>query len=385
MLSTTFTLLASLSTVLAAATPAPQVQCPGGGLTANAACCALFPVLEDITQNMFTDGCGDAAHTSLRVVFHDAIGFSQNDPAMGGGADGSIFIFGETEVAYPANLGIADAINLQGPFIAKHNISVADFLHFAGAVSVSLCPGTVQQTFMFGRTDATFPAPDGTVPVPTQSVDVILQRMADAGFSPEELVALLASHSIAGADDVDPFSEGLPFDSTPSVFDTQIFVETQLHGIMFPISANNPGEAESAIPGELRLLSDFNIARDPRTSCAWQANVDNQAHMASTFQAAFAKLQVLGQDVANMVDCSDVIPAPPPLAAENANAYFPPGTDQDDVDQSCAVTTFPVLGPAPGNAAAAAIDIVQNPLTNGPCADSGAGCNVGDFAAAAAV
>ena len=35
------------------------------------------------------------------------------------------------------------------------------------------------------------------------SVDKILDRFADAGFSPDEVVALLASHSIAAADHVD--------------------------------------------------------------------------------------------------------------------------------------------------------------------------------------
>ena len=44
---------------------------------------ALFPVLEDIQANMFTDGCGDSAHTALRVVFHDAIGFSLTNKSFG--------------------------------------------------------------------------------------------------------------------------------------------------------------------------------------------------------------------------------------------------------------------------------------------------------------
>jgi hypothetical protein len=45
--------------------------------------------------------------------------------------------------------------------------------------------------------------------------------MADAGgFTPAEVVALLASHSIAGADDVDPTIPGTPFDR----FDTLNFL-----------------------------------------------------------------------------------------------------------------------------------------------------------------
>jgi hypothetical protein len=377
MLSTAFTLLASLTTAFAAATP--KVNCAGGGLTANAACCVLFPVLNDLLTGAFADGCGDAAHTSLRVVFHDAIGFSKSNSSFGTGADGSMFIFGETEIGYAANLGIADAFNLQVPLIKKHNIGVADFLHFMGAVSVSQCPGTAQQPFMLGRKDATFPAPDGTIPAPTDNVPVILARMADAGFSPAELVALLASHSIAGADDVDPTAAGLPFDSTPDVFDTQFFVESQLRGTSFPGSGGNDGETESPLPGELRLLSDSNLARDSATSCAWQANVNNQAQMAANFAAAMAKLQVLGQDVSKMVDCSDVIPVPPPLPAAFAKSFLPPGTTMNDVEQACASAAFPSLTVA-AHAAPTATSIVQSPLTDGDCQDDGTACSIADFA-----
>lgn len=64
----------------------------------------------------------------------------------------------------------------------------------------------------------------------TDTVDSILARFGDAGFSADEVVALLASHTIAAADHVDPSIPGTPFDSTPGVFDSQFFVETQLRG-----------------------------------------------------------------------------------------------------------------------------------------------------------
>ena len=44
----------------------------------------------------------------------------------------------------------------------------------------------------------------------------------------------LLSHSVAAANDVDPTIQGLPFDSTPGLFDSQFFVETQLRGVAFP-------------------------------------------------------------------------------------------------------------------------------------------------------
>jgi hypothetical protein len=42
-------------------------------------------------------------------------------------------------------------------------------------------------------------APAGTIPLPEDNVDTILARFADAGFSPAEMVALLASHTVAAA------------------------------------------------------------------------------------------------------------------------------------------------------------------------------------------
>jgi hypothetical protein len=143
----------------------------------------------------------------------------------------------------------------------------------------------------------------------------------------------------------------------------------------------------------LRLQSDSNLARDSATACLWQANVNNQALMASSFQQAFAKMQVLGQDVSKMVDCSEVIPAPPILAASKAQAFFPPGLTHNDVEQACASTPFPNLPTAPGAReavpsmyvvplayAAPQTDqelrsSVQDPATDGACQDDGTGCN----------
>ena len=78
------------------------------------------------------------------------------------------------------------------------------------------------------------------------------------------LVALLASHSVAAADHVDPAIPGTPFDSTPSVFDSQFFVETQLRGTLFPGTGGNQGEVESPLAGEIRLQSDHDV-RAPLT------------------------------------------------------------------------------------------------------------------------
>lgn len=77
-------------------------------------------------------------------------------------------------------------------------------LHFAGAVGLTNCVGAPRLSFFAGRNKTSKPAPDGLVPAPFHSVDRILDRMKDAGFSPEEMVILLASHTIATQHTVDP-------------------------------------------------------------------------------------------------------------------------------------------------------------------------------------
>ena len=76
-------------------------------------------------------------------------------------------------------------------------------------MALSLCPGSPRVRTFVGRNNATAAAPDGTVPEPQNSVDSILARMADAGFSPEELIALLASHSIAAQVSEPPYFPSL--------------------------------------------------------------------------------------------------------------------------------------------------------------------------------
>ena len=66
----------------------------------------------------------------------------------------------------------------------------------------------------------------------------------------------LVSHTVAAANDVDPTRPGSPFDSTPFIFDTQFFLETQLAGTTFPGTGGNQGETESAVQGTMRLQSD---------------------------------------------------------------------------------------------------------------------------------
>ena len=69
--------------------------------------------------------------------------------------------------------------------------------------------------------------------------------------------------------------------------------------------------------------------------------VANQQLMMSNFQTVMKKLAVVGQDVNSLVDCSDLIPSPPPAVKQHAT--FPAGTNAQDVQQACAQSAFPTL------------------------------------------
>lgn len=153
-----------------------------------------------------------------------------------------MLIFPTVEPNFPANLGISDSVGDLLPFLSRHSVSAGDLIQFGGAVAVSNCPGAPRLEFLAGRPNATQPGPDGLIPEPQDSVDKILARFWDAGrFSPDEVVALLASHSVARADHVDPKLDAAPFDSTPFTFDTQFYLEVLLNGTGFPGGSNNIG------------------------------------------------------------------------------------------------------------------------------------------------
>jgi hypothetical protein len=78
-------------------------------------------------------------------------------------------------------------------------------------------------------------------------------------------------------------------------------------------------------PVDCYICSD-GCQTDPRTACLWQdmigelhysinsirtpsisyLYIDNQAHATEVFKAAMAKLQVLGQNTKELIDCSEV-------------------------------------------------------------------------------
>ncbi|KAH9934460.1 heme peroxidase [Epithele typhae] len=336
--------------VLATATPLKRATCSNGHTASDEQCCVWFDVLDDIQENLFEGSeCQEEAHESLRLTFHDCIAYSPSLIADGedggGGCDGSIMKFSDVETAFHASIGLDEIVAKQLPYALKHNVSFGDFIQFAGAVGVSNCGGGPRLQFLTGRSNDSNVSPDGLIPLPEDTADTIIARFADVGISADEIVALLASHSVAAQDHVEPTIHGSPFDSTPSDFDAQFFVETLLKGVLMPaapdVTTLATGEVLSPLPGELRLNSDFELARDNRTACEWQSYVTSQSFMMDRFTAAMKKMTVLGNDASALVDCSEVIPTP--AAAASQTAYIPAGKNQSDIEPACSATPFPTL------------------------------------------
>lgn len=143
-----------------------------------------------------------------------------------------MLLFPAVEPLFSANNGIDDSVNNLIPFMAKHpTISAGDIVQFAGAVALSNCPvghsnrkekvhlhwysqGAPRLEFLAGRPNKTIAAIDGLIPEPQDDVTKILERFEDAGgFTPFEVVSLLASHTVARADKVDETIDAAPFDS----------------------------------------------------------------------------------------------------------------------------------------------------------------------------
>ncbi|THH03507.1 hypothetical protein EW145_g6201 [Phellinidium pouzarii] len=331
-----------------------RVTCPDGVNTAtHEACCAFFSLRDDLQTNLFEGECGEDVHESLRLTFHDGVSFSKSGAFKGDGADGSILLFGNIETNFSENLGTDDGVDALAPFLTRHLVTAGDLIQFAAATGLANCPGAPRLQFLVGRPNATIPAEDGAIPGPADTVDTILSRFADAGFTSNEVIHLLASHSVARSDTIVPDHQAVPFDSTPFNFDTQFFLEVLLKGTAVPFNRTTPntvgGEVDSplASEGEMRLQSDFALARDPRTACEWQSMVDNQFLMMENFRTAMMKLSVVGQDTRKLVDCSELIPEPKP--AVKLHATFPAGTSRFEVQQTCRAP-FPVLRTDPGKA-----------------------------------
>ncbi|TFK27222.1 heme peroxidase [Coprinopsis marcescibilis] len=348
----------------------PIALCSNGRIIRRSQCCKWFRVIPQLQTEVFNNGqCHKGTRRVLQTFFHDAIGFSPalTNAGQFGSLDGSIIAHSGIETTFIPNRALGPTIEALRSIAIRNGVSFGDILNFANTVGLGNCPGAPKLEFLAGKSNSSQVSPPGLIPGPGNSATTILNRMGDAGFTSDETVDLLAAHTIASQEalNLNPASARAPFDSTPAVFDSQVFIEVLLKGTVFTTGGPGIQEVLSPLPGEFRMQSDFALARDPRTSCRWQSNmskfdfldadlnlianthiiIGNSALVASRFRAAVAKLSVLGFDRNTLDDCSDVVPNPRPQAT---NPHIPGGLTNGDLEGFCAGTPLPTFPESPG-------------------------------------
>ena len=103
-------------------------------------------------------------------------------------------------------------------------------------------------------------------------------------------------------------------------------------GLRLPFQAYSGGHARRRRPLRSRRL--IRILSDDHNS------------MVSKFEAAMAKMTVLGHNPRALIDCSDVIPVPP--KAKSNTGFIPAGKTAKDIEASCKTARFPTLPVHPG-------------------------------------
>ncbi|KAF5383933.1 hypothetical protein D9757_007401 [Collybiopsis confluens] len=166
----------------------------------------------------------------LRIAYHDMSTHNVDDGT--GGLDASI----QYELDRPQNIGtgMAQSMNdfgvlftLTAPFFGN---MLADVIALGAILAVKACGGPLIP-FRAGRVDATSAGPE-TVPEPQQDLAVHTESFRKQGFSPTEMISLVAcGHTLGGVRRADfplvvtdPNADVVTFDST-TAFDNAVVSE----------------------------------------------------------------------------------------------------------------------------------------------------------------
>ncbi|KAF3036318.1 hypothetical protein E8E12_005811 [Didymella heteroderae] len=227
------------------------------------------------------DGCGRDAHGAIRAPFHDCIN---------NGCDGSLILTDECSRA--ENAGLSDICSKLLSWTQKYNTSAADMIEFAAAVAISSCPLGPRVRALVGRKDSSEAAPLNSMPGSRDSISSILDKFKAKGFSGDDVVALMGTHSVAVQVNDDPAQAGKSLDSTPSIYDLKFYQET-LDGTA-PYS----------------LQSDKGLAKNSETKKKWKEFADGDTSAWNkAFTDAWNRFTVIGNDVDSLQDCSSIIPS----------------------------------------------------------------------------
>lgn len=183
-------------------------------LPRTSSCPSVWSEVLPELQTAFS-GCGKDAHGAIRAPFHDCIN---------NGCDGSLIL--TDECSRTENAGLSDICAKLLSWTQKYNTSAADMIQFAAATAISSCPLGPRVKALVGRIDSSEAAPLNSMPGSRDSISSILDKFAAKGFSPDDVVALMGTHSVAVQVNDDPAEAGKSLDSTPSVYDLKFYQET---------------------------------------------------------------------------------------------------------------------------------------------------------------
>lgn len=239
----------------------------GSSACAADTCCIWQHISNDMASHFrgSSGRCNDLARQAIRLGFHDAAGWSKAAGRYGGGgADGSI-VLAAAEMQRPANRGmeqiVAQMKTWYGTYSKYNNgggglhVSMADLIQLGAITATVVCPLGPRVRFFAGRNDSDTAAPDGLLPSPFESADVLLARFHNMTIEPNGLTALVGAHTTSQQQFVDPSRAGNPQDGTPGVWDVLFYKQT----------------LGSAPPRVFKFQSDINLSKDPRCAPGFQA------------------------------------------------------------------------------------------------------------------
>lgn len=243
-------------------------------------------------KNATTKECTDDARAAIRAGFHDAGTWSKSLASTGqdyGGADGSIFLFGET--TRTENNGLQGIVNTLGQLARELAVEVSDMIQFAAAHAVVNCPlGPRMRTFV-GRKEATKPAPDGLLPSATSDAQTLVDLFFDKNIGPLDLVALVGAHSVSRQFTFNTTRAGDSQDSTPGVWDTKFYEDT----------IRSDFETRKGI---LTFTADKALSLHGPLQEEWNGYVVRQNDWVEHFSRAYLRLSLAGvKNIQNMTEC----------------------------------------------------------------------------------
>lgn len=145
----------------------------------------------------------------LRLVFHDAATYRKGlSGKERGGVNGSI----QFETERPENFGLKRGVNVIRQLKERlPQYSFSDLIVLSAAYAVRMTRGPdMMHSVRIGRVDAVEADPEGRLPEESLSAAGQFDVFGSMGFSPEEMVALLGSHTLGNKG----FGEPLSFDNT---------------------------------------------------------------------------------------------------------------------------------------------------------------------------